>query len=78
MIDEGLLGWAELEWAFGALSDRLGRRSGRAVRCRRRCDGLAYDAQRVTWDVDAAFVWHGWLGRKTATQPKGWDCRRGG
>src|SRR4051812_49402550 len=53
--DDGLLGRAELERAFGALGDRLVRRGvvvdlfvvgGAAM-------ALAYDAQRVTRDVDA-------------------------
>jgi predicted nucleotidyltransferase len=61
MSDDGLLGRAELERAFAALGDRLVRRGvvadlfvvgGAAM-------ALAYDAQRVTRDVDATFVPHG-------------------
>jgi len=61
MSDDGLLGRAELERAFTALGDRLVRRGvvadlfvvgGAAM-------ALAYDAQRVTRDVDATFVPHG-------------------
>jgi hypothetical protein len=59
--DEVLLGRAELERAFTALGERLARRGvvadvfvvgGAAM-------ALAYDAQRVTRDVDAVFVPHG-------------------
>ena len=61
MSDDGLLGRAELERAFAALGDRLVRRGvvadlfivgGAAM-------ALAYDANRVTRDVDATFVPHG-------------------
>jgi predicted nucleotidyltransferase len=61
MTDDGLLGRAELERAFSALGDRLVRRGvvadlfivgGAAM-------ALAYDAKRVTRDVDATFVPHG-------------------
>jgi predicted nucleotidyltransferase len=61
MSDDGLLGRAELEQAFAALGDRLVRRGvvadlfivgGAAM-------ALAYDANRVTRDVDATFVPHG-------------------
>jgi predicted nucleotidyltransferase len=61
MTDDGLLGRAELEQAFTALGDRLVRRGvvadlfvvgGAAM-------ALAYDAARVTRDVDATFVPHG-------------------
>jgi len=61
MTDDGLLGRAELERAFAALGDRLVRRGvvadlfivgGAAM-------ALAYDADRVTRDVDATFVPHG-------------------
>jgi predicted nucleotidyltransferase len=61
MINDGLLGRAELERAFTALGDRLVRRGvvadlfvvgGAAM-------ALAYDANRVTRDVDATFVPHG-------------------
>ncbi|PRY15785.1 DUF6036 family nucleotidyltransferase [Pseudosporangium ferrugineum] len=61
MTDDGLLGRAELERAFSALGDRLARRGlvadlfivgGAAM-------ALAYDAKRVTRDVDATFVPHG-------------------
>jgi predicted nucleotidyltransferase len=61
MTDDGLLGRAELERAFAALGDRLVRRGvvadlfivgGAAM-------ALAYDANRVTRDVDATFVPHG-------------------
>ena len=61
MSDDGLLGRAELERAFAALGDRLVRRGlvadlfivgGAAM-------ALAYDASRVTRDVDAVFVPHG-------------------
>ena len=61
MTDDGLLGRAELERAFAALGDRLFRRGvvadlfivGGAAMV------LAYDANRVTRDVDATFVPHG-------------------
>ena len=61
MTDDALLGRAELERAFSALGDRLVRRGvvadlfivgGAAM-------ALAYDANRVTRDVDATFVPHG-------------------
>lgn len=63
MSDHGgiLMGRAELERAFTALGDRLARRNvvadlfvvgGAAM-------ALAYDATRVTRDVDAMFVPHG-------------------
>lgn len=61
MSDDGLLDRAGLERAFAALGDRLVRRGvvadlfivgGAAM-------ALAYDAQRVTRDVDATFVPHG-------------------
>ena len=61
MSEDGLLGRAELEQAFTALGDRLVRRGvvadlfvvgGAAM-------ALAYDANRVTRDVDATFVPHG-------------------
>lgn len=63
MSDPGdvLLGRAELERAFAALGERLARRGvvadvfvvgGAAM-------ALAYDADRVTRDVDARFVPHG-------------------
>ena len=61
MSDDGLLGRAELERAFSALGDRLIRRGvvadlfivgGAAM-------ALAYDADRVTRDVDATFLPHG-------------------
>lgn len=61
MSDDGLLGRTELERAFAALGDRLVRRGvvadlfvvgGAAM-------ALAYDANRVTRDVDATFVPHG-------------------
>ncbi|SFK40248.1 hypothetical protein SAMN05216275_12454 [Streptosporangium canum] len=59
--DDGLLGRVELERAFTALGERLTRRGvvadlfvvgGAAM-------ALAYDAVRVTRDVDALFVPHG-------------------
>jgi hypothetical protein len=59
--DDGLLGRAELERAFSALGDRLVRRGvvadlfivgGAAM-------ALAYDADRVTRDMDATFLPHG-------------------
>lgn len=59
--DDVLLGRAEMERAFTALGDRLARRGivadvfvvgGAAM-------ALAYDATRVTRDVDATFVPHG-------------------
>jgi hypothetical protein len=59
--DGVLLGRAELERAFSALGERLARRGvvadvfvvgGAAM-------ALAYDATRVTRDVDARFVPHG-------------------
>jgi hypothetical protein len=58
MTDDGLLGRAELERVFAALGDRLVHRGvvadlfivgGAAM-------ALAYDANRVTRDVDATFV----------------------
>lgn len=61
MSTDGLLGRAELERAFSALGERLVRRGvvadlfvvgGAAM-------ALAYDANRVTRDVDATFVPHG-------------------
>ncbi|WP_155123478.1 MULTISPECIES: hypothetical protein [unclassified Actinoplanes] len=61
MSGDGLMGRAELERAFTALGDRLVRRGvvadlfivgGAAM-------ALAYDAARVTRDVDATFVPHG-------------------
>jgi predicted nucleotidyltransferase len=61
MTADGLLGRAELERAFAALGERLVRRGvvadvfivgGAAM-------ALAYDANRVTRDVDATFVPHG-------------------
>jgi predicted nucleotidyltransferase len=61
MTGDGLLGRSELEQAFAALGDRLVRRGvvadlfvvgGAAM-------ALAYDANRVTRDVDATFVPHG-------------------
>jgi predicted nucleotidyltransferase len=63
MTDPGgiLMGRAELEHAFTALGDRLARRGvvadlfvvgGAAM-------ALAYDADRVTRDVDAVFIPHG-------------------
>lgn len=61
MSDDGLLGRAELERAFSTLGDRLVRRGvvadlfivgGAAM-------ALAYDADRVTRDVDATFLPHG-------------------
>jgi predicted nucleotidyltransferase len=61
VTDDGLLGRAELERAFSALGDRLRRRGvvadlfivgGAAM-------ALAYDADRVTRDVDATFLPHG-------------------
>jgi hypothetical protein len=59
MTDDGLLGRAELERAFSALGDRLVRRGvvadlfivgGAAM-------ALAYDAKRVTRDVDLPPWW---------------------
>ncbi len=59
--DDVLLGRAEMERAFTALGERLARRGvvadvfvvgGAAM-------ALAYDATRVTRDVDATFVPHG-------------------
>ena len=61
MSDDGLMGRAQLEEAFTALGERLVRRGvvadlfivgGAAM-------ALAYDADRVTRDVDATFVPHG-------------------
>lgn len=61
MSHDGLLGRADLERAFSALGDRLVRRGvvadlfivgGAAM-------ALAYDADRVTRDVDATFLPHG-------------------
>jgi hypothetical protein len=59
--DDVLLGRAELERAFTALGERL---AGRGVVADVFVVGgaamaLAYDAQRVTRDVDAVFVPHG-------------------
>jgi hypothetical protein len=61
MIDTPLLGRAELERAFTALGERLVRRGvvadifvvGAAAMA------MAYDAKRLTRDVDAMFVPHG-------------------
>ncbi len=61
MSDDGLLGRSDLERAFTALGDRLVKRGvvadlfvvgGAAM-------ALAYDANRLTRDVDATFVPHG-------------------
>lgn len=69
MTGDGLLGRADLERAFGALGDRLARRGvvadlfivgGAAM-------ALAYDANRVTRDVDATFVPHGIVLEEPAT-----------
>jgi hypothetical protein len=61
MTGDGLLGRVELERAFAALGDRLARRG--VVADLFIVDGaamaLAYDANRVTRDVDATFVPHG-------------------
>ncbi|WP_440106550.1 hypothetical protein [Streptosporangium sp. H16] len=61
MSDDGLLGRAELEHAFTVLGERLVRRG--VVADLFVVDGaamaLAYDAVRVTRDVDALFVPHG-------------------
>jgi Nucleotidyltransferase of unknown function (DUF6036) len=60
--DDVLFGRAEMERAFTALGERLARRGvvadvfvvgGAAM-------ALAYDATRVTRDIDATFVPHGW------------------
>jgi hypothetical protein len=72
MTDDALMGRAELERAFRALGDRLMRRGvvadlfvvgGAAM-------ALAYDANRVTRDVDATFVPHGVVLEKRATSPR--------
>jgi Nucleotidyltransferase of unknown function (DUF6036) len=78
--DDVLFGRAEMERAFTALGERLQRRGvvadvfvvgGAAM-------ALAYDAKRVTRDIDATFVPMGWWSRR----PAGWrttsDCRTGG
>jgi hypothetical protein len=59
--DDVLLGRAELERAFTALGERLARRGVVAdvfIVCGAAM-ALAYDATRVTRDVDARFVPHG-------------------
>jgi hypothetical protein len=59
--DNVLLGRAKLEHAFTALGERFARRGrGRgSVRRRGAAMALAYDAARVTRDVDAMLVPHG-------------------
>jgi len=63
MTDPGetLMSRAELERAFAALGDRLARRGVVAdlFVVRGAAMALAYDANRVTRDVDAVFVPHG-------------------
>ena len=82
MTDPGdvLLGRAELERAFTALGERLARRGvvadvfvvgGAAM-------ALAYDAARVTRDVDARFVPHGIVATRPGRWPGTWACRPGG
>ena len=75
-----LLGRAELERAFTALGERLARRGvvadvfvvgGAAM-------ALAYDAARVTRDVDARFVPHGSFWTRPGTWPRIWGYHRGG
>ena len=75
-----LMGRADLERAFAALGDRLVRRGvvadifvvgGAAM-------ALAYDAKRVTRDVDATFVHMGSSSRSRERSPMSWACRRGG
>ena len=71
MTDDGLLARAELERAFSALGDRLVRRGvvadlfivgGAAM-------ALAYDADRVTRDVDATFLPHGIVLEEVRAEP---------
>lgn len=75
-----LLGRAELERAFTALGERLVRRGvvadvfvvgGAAM-------ALAYDATRVTRDVDSLFVPHGIVLKRPGMSRKTLDCRPGG
>jgi Nucleotidyltransferase of unknown function (DUF6036) len=78
--DDVLFGRAEMERAFTALGERLARRGvvadvfvvgGAAM-------ALAYDATRVTRDIDATFVPHGVVSRRPGTSPTIWDCLTGG
>jgi hypothetical protein len=58
--DEVLLGRAEIERAFTALGERLAKRGVVAdVFVGGAAMALAYDAERITRDVDAVFVPHG-------------------
>jgi hypothetical protein len=75
-----LLDRAQIERAFTALGDRLVRRGvvadvfifgGAAM-------ALAYDATRVTRDVDSLFVPHGVVLERPGTSRKTSGCRRGG
>jgi hypothetical protein len=78
--DDVLLGRAELERAFTALGERLARRGvvadvfivgGAAM-------ALAYDASRVTRDVDARFLPHGIVWKRPGESRTPWDCLPGG
>jgi hypothetical protein len=78
--DDVLLGRAELERTFTALGERLASRDvtadvfvvgGAAM-------ALAYDAKRVTRDVDARFVPHGIVLEEAAGSRKILACLRGG
>lgn len=80
MTDDGLLGRTELERAFSALGDRLVRRGvvadlfivgGAAM-------ALAYDADRVTRDVDATFLPHGIVLEEARNVAEVMAYRRGG
>jgi hypothetical protein len=82
MTDTGgvLMGRAELERAFTVLGDRLARRGvvadlfvvgGAAM-------ALAYDATRVTRDVDAVFVPQVWWSRRHVPWRRSWGSRHGG
>ncbi len=75
-----LMGRADLERAFTSLGERLARRGvvadlfvvgGAAM-------AMAYDATRVTRDVDAMFVPQAWFWRKHAPWPTSLAYRRGG
>jgi hypothetical protein len=78
--DDVLFGRAEIERAFTALGERLARRgvvadvfavSGAAM-------ALAYDAARVTRDIDAVFKPHGIVLEEAARSPRTSDSPTGG
>ena len=78
--DDVLFGRAEMERAFTALGERLARRGvvadvfvvgGAAM-------ALAYDATRVTRDIDATFVPHGVVIEEACVSLTTSGCRTGG